>query len=172
MRHRSPESGISLAIPLDAGFDSFYGFLGGQIDSWTGYTAGKPAIQYDRQPPKPVAPGWYSSDAFTDHAITQIDAALKEGKPFFTYVAYNAPHSPLHAPRKSVEKYYDRYQAGWDALRQKRFDRQMEMGLIDDRYVMTQADAEVPRWNELTDEMQVIQSPTHGRLCGNGRSPG
>lgn len=152
--------------PLDAGFDSFYGFLGGQIDSWTGQTAGKPAIQYDRQPPKPVAPGWYSSDAFTDHAITQIDSALEEGKPFFMYAAYNAPHSPLHAPRENVEKYYDRYRVGWDVLRQKRFNRQMEMRLIDDRYVVTQADAEVPRWNELPEEMQVTQSRRMAAFAG------
>ena len=98
--------------PLDAGFDSFYGFLHGQIDSWTGYTAGKPAIQRDRQPPKPVEPGWYSSDAFTDNAIAQIDSAVDQGRPFFTYVAYNAPHSPLHAPRENVREVL-RAISGW-----------------------------------------------------------
>jgi len=152
--------------PLDAGFDSFYGFLGGQIDSWTGSTAGRPAIQRDRQSPKPVASGWYSSDAFTDDAIAEIDLAVEQGKPFFSCVAYNAPHSPLHAPRENVEKYYDRYRAGWDVLRQQRFDRQMEMGLIDSRYVLTQAEAEVPRWSELPEEMQTIQSRRMAAYAG------
>jgi len=152
--------------PLDAGFDSFYGFLGGQIDSWTGKTAGKPAIQHDRSKPQSVGPGWYSSDAFTDKAIKQIDAAVKQEKPFFTYVAYNAPHSPLHAPRENVQKYYQRYRAGWDILRKKRFDRMMEMGLVDNRYVMTEADAEVPRWGELTERFQEVQSRRMAAYAG------
>ena len=152
--------------PLDAGFDNFYGFLGGQIDSWTGCTAGKPAIQRNRQPPESVERDWYSSDAFTDNAIAQIDSAVEQGRPFFAYVAYNAPHSPLHAPRENVEKYYDRYRAGWDVLRQNRFDRQRQMGLLDDRYVLTQADAEVPRWSELPEEMQDIQSRRMAAYAG------
>ena len=61
--------------PLDAGFDSFYGFLHGAINSWTGIERGKPAIQTGRQRPKPVPRDWYSSDAFTDDAIRQIDSA-------------------------------------------------------------------------------------------------
>ena len=152
--------------PLDAGFDSFYGFLGGQIDSWTGKTAGKPAIQRDRSKPQSVGLGWYSSDAFTNNAIKQIDAALEQEKPFFTYGAYNAPHSPLHAPPENVQKYYQRYRAGWDILRKKRFDRMMEMGIIDNRYVMTEAGAEVPRWSELTERFQEVQSRRMAAYAG------
>ncbi|MEM6688074.1 MAG: arylsulfatase [Planctomycetota bacterium] len=140
--------------PIDAGFESFYGFLGGAIDSWTGFERGKPAIQSNREKPKPVVDGWYSSDAFTDDAIKQITAAKKQGKPFFTYLAFNAPHSPLHAPRENVEKYYDRYQEGWESLRQERFERLKTMGLIDDRYVMSSPEAEVRRWDELPKGIQ------------------
>ncbi len=152
--------------PLDAGFDSFYGFLGGAIDSWTGIERGKPAIQTNRQQPKPVSEGWYSSDAFTDDAIKQIDSARKTGKPFFTYLAYNAPHSPLHAPRENVEKYYDRYLAGWETLRQKRFQRMKAMGLIDDRYVMSQPEAEVRRWDELPASIQKQESRRMAAYAG------
>lgn len=152
--------------PLDAGFDSFYGFLGGAIDSWTGIERGKPAIQSDRQKPEPVPDGWYSSDAFTDDAMKQIDAARKTGKPFFTYLAYNAPHSPLHAPREHVEKYYDRYQVGWESLRQERFKRLKAMGLIDDRYVMSQPEAEVRRWDELPASIQKQESRRMAAYAG------
>ncbi|WP_315861326.1 sulfatase-like hydrolase/transferase [Roseiconus lacunae] len=69
--------------------------------------------------------------------MEQIDASVTEGKPFFTYVAINAPHSPLHAPRKNVEKYYDCYRTGWESLRKQRFNRMKAMGLIDDRSVMS-----------------------------------
>lgn len=152
--------------PLDAGFDSFYGFLNGAINSWTGVEGGKHAIQTNRQKPKKVQEGWYSSDAFTDDAIKQIDEAGKQGKPFFTYLAYNAPHSPLHAPRENVEKYYQRYKAGWDSLRQERFQRLLAMGLIDDRYVMSEPEAEVRRWDELPAEMQEQESRRMAAYAG------
>jgi arylsulfatase len=152
--------------PLDAGFDSFYGFLQGQIDSWTGRQQGADTIQRDRQAPGAVPSGWYSTDAFTDEAIRQIDAAQEQGKPFFTYLAYNAPHSPLQAPRDNVEKYYERYEAGWDRLRQARFERLRKTGLIDDRYVMTQADGEVRRWDELPEDFQTLESRRMAAYAG------
>ena len=152
--------------PLDAGFESFYGFLQGQIDSWTGRQRGGPTIQRDRAAPQEMPQGWYSTDAFTDEAIARIDAAETDGKPFFVYLAYNAPHSPLHAPRKNVVKYYDRYREGWDALRQQRFERMKAMGLIDDRYVMTPAEGEVRRWNELTPEFQALESRRMSAYAG------
>ncbi|MGB7324528.1 MAG: arylsulfatase, partial [Rubripirellula sp.] len=140
--------------PLDSGFESFYGFLGGAINSWTGFEGSKPAIQTNRQAPQAVPTDWYSSDAFTDDAIAQIDAAQKDGRPFFTYLAFNAPHTPLHAPRENVEKYYQRYSSGWESLRKQRFKRMKAMGLIDDRYVMSDPEAEVRRWNELPASIQ------------------
>ncbi len=152
--------------PLDAGFDAFYGFLNGQINSWTGEEAGSLRIQTGRGETGPVPEGWYSTDAFTDHAIGQIDAAVEQKKPFFTYVAYNAPHSPLHAPRKNVEKYYDRYRAGWERLRQERFDRMTRMGLIDDRYRMVPPEAEVRRWDELLPETQALESRRMAAYAG------
>lgn len=152
--------------PLDAGFDSFYGFLNGAIDSWTGKEGSKLAIQTNRQNPAPVPQGWYSSDAFTDDAIQQIDAAQKAGKPFFTYLAYNAPHSPLQAPRENVEKYYERYLEGWESLRKKRYNRMRALGLIDDRYVMSQPEAEVRRWDELPPAIQHQESRRMAAYAG------
>lgn len=140
--------------PLDHGFASFYGFLQGQIDSWNGHQRGGPTIQKNREAPHEVEAGWYATDAFTDDAMRQIDQATKSGKPFFTYLAFNAPHSPLHAPRESVEKYQGRFSEGWDKLRKKRYQRMLEMGLIDERYQMREPTAEVRRWNELSPELQ------------------
>lgn len=150
--------------PLDAGFDSFYGFLHGAINCWTGCAGpgGKPQIQTNRQAPAPVADGWYATDAFTDDAIAQIDQAVEQGKPFFTYLAYNAPHSPLHAYEEDVEKYVKRYEAGWESLRKKRFARMKKMGLIDERYVNTLPNGEVRRWNEMAEETQLQEA---GRMA-------
>ncbi|MEM6778777.1 MAG: sulfatase-like hydrolase/transferase [Planctomycetota bacterium] len=152
--------------PLDAGFDDFYGFLGGAINSWTGVERGKPAIQTNREEPRAVPNGWYATDAFTDDAIKQIDRANKAGKPFFTYVAFNAPHTPLHAPRESVETYYDRYAAGWEILRQQRFERLRQLGLIDHRYIMSEPEAEVRRWDELSPATQKQESRRMAAYAG------
>jgi arylsulfatase A-like enzyme len=154
--------------PVDAGFDSFYGFLHGAINCWTGCDVGsrKPQIQTNRESPKPVAEDWYATDAFTDDAIAQIDAATEAGKPFFTYLAYNAPHTPLHAYEKDVEKYVKRYEAGWESLRKKRFARQRKMELIDERYIDTPPNGEVRRWGEMSKETQKQEARRMASYAG------
>ena len=146
--------------PLDWGFDSFYGFLKGEINGWKGtYTDGKTlAIQTDRNQPQPVPADWYCSDAFADHAISQMDAAIDANKPFFSYIPFNAPHGPLHAPQQNVEKYYGRFDQGWDQLRKSRMQRMLEQGLIDDRYRSNEPEAEVCVWDELPDSVKKIES--------------
>lgn len=148
--------------PLGAGFASFYGFLHGAINSWTG--SGR--IQRDRNKPSAVPADWYSSDAFTDEALNQMEAARQAGQPFFAYVAYNAPHSPLHAPRENVEKYYDRYRAGWEALRQQRFERLQAMGMIDERFKMTPPGAEVRQWEKLPASTQELEARRMAAYAG------
>lgn len=146
--------------PLDWGFNSFYGFLRGEINGWLGtYTDGKTlAIQTDRGAAEPVASDWYCSDAFADHAIEQIDTAINSDKPFFSYVPFNAPHGPLHAPKRNVQKYDGRFNEGWDRLREKRMQRMLEQGLIDDRYRSNAPEAEVCLWDELPSDVKKIES--------------
>lgn len=146
--------------PLDSGFDSFYGFLKGEINGWKGtYSDNKTlAIQTNRQKPKQVPKGWYCSDAFADHAIEQIDKAIESESPFFTYVPFNAPHGPLHAPQENVEKYYGRFDAGWDQLRKNRMQRMLDAGLIDERFKSNTPEAEVCKWDELPKSVQQLES--------------
>ena len=74
---------------------------------------------------------FYTTDAFTDHAIETISAHVATGEPFIHYLPYTAPHYPLHAKPEDIEKYEGRYEAGWMALRDARYERQVSMGLID-----------------------------------------
>ena len=74
---------------------------------------------------------FYTTDAFTDHAISTIQQQSKIGKPFFHYLAYTAPHYPLHAKPQDIAKYAGKYDDGWDTLRNERYKRQIEIGLID-----------------------------------------
>jgi len=92
---------------------------------------------------------WYTTDVFTTVAIEYIDEALKSGKPFFQYVAYNAPHWPLEAHDDVIAKYFDSYSKGYDELRKIKFERMKEMGIIKDEWSLP--DQNTPEWDSHTD---------------------
>jgi arylsulfatase len=115
--------------PTDRGFDEFYGMIGGfnscfQEDPfYTRLPAGRKKRHYARDQ-------FYSSDAFGDYAIDFIALARKQKKPFFQYLAFNAPHFPLHAKPADIQRYADTYTRGWDRVRQQRMARQIDIGLF------------------------------------------
>jgi arylsulfatase len=76
--------------------------------------------------------GYYATTATIDHAISCLrdHAANHTGKPFFQYIAFIAPHFPLHALPGDIAKYRDQYLSGWEAMREARFARQKEMGIV------------------------------------------
>jgi len=75
---------------------------------------------------------WYSTTAYTDYAIGAIEqSALSKGKPFFLYLAVNAPHAPLCAPKTDIDKYEGVYDGGLPAVRQRRYKRMVELGIVD-----------------------------------------
>ena len=82
--------------------------------------------------PVPEAPNAYVTALIGDHAVKCLreHAAMHPGQPFFHYVPFTAPHFPLHAPAELVAKYRQRYLAGWDAVREARYDRLTGMGLV------------------------------------------
>ena len=88
----------------------------------------------DDQPLPPVRKGtdFYATTALADHAIevlTEHDSDHAD-KPFFHYLAFAAPHFPLHALPEDIAIYKDTYKAGWDAIRSQRWNRQKQMGLL------------------------------------------
>lgn len=116
--------------PVRRGFDEFYGLIKGgsnffrEHPNYVRLPEGRPRRDYP-------ADGFYSSDAFADYAVDFIEQARGNAeKPWFLYLAFNAPHFPLQAPAEEIAKYKDRYVGGWDRLREERFARQQEMGLI------------------------------------------
>ncbi len=87
---------------------------------------------------KPIIPAadesnYYATIATVDHAIDclQEHARKYSDRPFFQYVAFIAPHFPLHALPEDIARYRDEYLDGWDAMRERRFGRQREMDLLD-----------------------------------------
>lgn len=121
--------------PVARGFEEFYGIVGGFDSFWD-------ASKYTRLPPERKQPqypegGFYATNAFTDHALEFLGGARKRKQPYFLFLSYTAPHFPLHAPKDLIDKYVPVYEKGWDAIREARFRRLREAGLIDPRWEFT-----------------------------------
>ncbi len=107
-------------------------------------------LEAGAEPLQPVrsAEDYYASTAIADHAIRQLreHAANHADRPFFEYVAFTEPHFPLQARPEDIALYRDRYLDGWDALRQQRWARMTELGII--QCVLSKLDPGVwPSWN-------------------------
>ncbi len=103
-------------------------------------------------------PDGYSTDLFTDKLIEILEADRGDGRPFFAYAAYTAPHWPLQAPDEDIEPYEDAYQSGWDELRARRFEQMKRLGLIREELTLPPHWPGVPTWDSLTPEEQRIQA--------------
>jgi len=95
---------------------------------------------------------WYSTDLFTEWGLKFIDEAKAQNKPFFLYIAQGAVHFPLRAPKEIIDKYRGKYMEGWDKLREKRYAKQIEMGLIDSRWPLAPRPADVPTWESRAED--------------------
>ncbi|MGY8640993.1 MAG: arylsulfatase [Verrucomicrobiales bacterium] len=124
--------------PFDRGFEASYGLWDGCCNFFDPnqpdpkFKGGK--VRFFGQNDERITEfpdDFFTSGAFTDHAIETITKQSATKKPFFHYLPYTAPHYPLHAKPEDIAKYKGKYDAGWDALRKSRYDRQVEMGLID-----------------------------------------
>ncbi len=74
---------------------------------------------------------FYKTDVFTDYALEWLDQALQKDNPFFLYLPYHSAHYPLQAREEDIAKYRGKYRKGWDVIRQQRFERQKELGVIE-----------------------------------------
>ena len=100
---------------------------------------------------------YYSSKFFVDKTIEYISSGAKDNKPFFAYVAFQANHIPVQAPKEFIAKYKGRYDKGWTVLRQERRDKAISLGLIPQNTPMvtmrTTAD-----WDALSDKEKKYQA--------------
>jgi len=160
--HVGKEEGMR---PLDRGFEEYYGVLEG-ASHYFDPTPGNMLFR-NRTPVKAECDNYYLTDALTDHAIRFVtEAASHDDNPFLLYVAYTAPHWPLHATPNDIEKYRGKYRAGWDDVRQQRHARMNELGMnwtLSPRMGKVPPSANqgwmgggraVPAWEELTEEQQ------------------
>jgi len=136
--------------PCDRGFDRHIGLISGASNYWM--LDEKRQMAVDDQPFTPEPDGFYMTDFITDNAVDLIGRHGREDSPFFLYVAYTAPHWPLHAWPEDIERYRGRYREGWDALRQQRLARQVATGIIEQRWPLTPRDEKAPPWADVQDQ--------------------
>jgi arylsulfatase len=134
--------------PLQRGFDKFYGTItggGSYWDPWT-LTRGNTFITpYNDPEYKPEEP-WYYTDAISDNAVKFIgEHVQKENEnPFFMYVAYTAPHWPLHAPEDEIALHEGKYDEGYASIRERRYQKLKKLGLIDKVWQLSE---QVAKWD-------------------------
>lgn len=139
-------------VPWERGFERNLnapagGFYYGTAKNANLFLNGKAIANDDPRLPK----DWYSTDLWTEFGIKFIDEALTEKKPFFLYLAYNAPHFPLQAPAADIARFrHGIYTNGWDQLREARYARQKQLGLIDPAWALSSRPENVQAWNTLS----------------------
>lgn len=111
--------------PVNRGFDNHYGVIYGVVDFFDPFSLvdGEKAITS-------VPKDYYMTTALSDSAVAYVDRFAEKGNPFFMYLAYTAPHWPLHALPEDIAKYEDTYKVGWEAIRNRRYERMKKMGLF------------------------------------------
>lgn len=161
--------------PLQRGFDEFYGTIIGAGSFYDPNTLTRGNENIEHEPKND--PDFYYTDAISDQAVHYIKDHKQNNpeEPFFQYVAYTAPHWPLHAKEADIEKYHGRFDAGWDTLREERLQRMIEKGIIDPSWQLTDRDPKQPEWNEaeykewLTKCMEVYAAQVDSMDQGIGR---
>ncbi|MCG6186023.1 sulfatase-like hydrolase/transferase [Maribellus maritimus] len=160
-----------LENPFTRGFDRYYGLKDGACnyfnpgDQRPGEGAparkGKPGNKTQRwwcidsvmyHPYTPEAKDFYTTDYFTNYALGWLDEYKNENKPFFLYLAFNAPHDPLMAWPEDIAKSKGKYDAGYEKIRNQRYQKQLQIGLIDDSYSLSAPTYD--NWEDLADSIQ------------------
>lgn len=138
--------------PMQRGFDAFYGTIigAGSFYDPNTLTRGNDNAEHEARDD----PSFFYTDAISDQAVEFIERHGRDhaDQPFFQYVAYTAPHWPLHAHPEDIAKYRGRFDAGWDALRQARLDRLVGSGLLDARWTLSARDPSQPPWDEADEK--------------------
>jgi arylsulfatase A-like enzyme len=130
-------------LPTQRGFQRFYGTLGGAGSYFL-----PPQLMDQESYTPPDREDYYYTDALSRKAVEFIDEASAAGQPFFGYLAYTAPHWPLHAPEAEIAPHRGRYRRGWDALRAERLSRMTALGIVEPDAGLSARDESSHPWED------------------------
>ncbi len=153
--HLAPTGDISAAGPYDQwplarGFDRFYGFLEGETDQF------HPELVVDNHhidPPAGPDEGYHLSEDLVDQLLRMISdsTGVRPDRPFFAYLPFGATHAPHQAPQAYLDKYWGRFDEGWDAVRERWYERQLAHGIIPEGTQLAPRNPGVRPWDELPE---------------------
>ncbi len=153
------DAGDKSSWPLQKGFDRYYGFL----DAFTNLHQphrlfeDNHALRTDDYPED-----YFLTDDLTDRAVSMIreSKASDPTKPFFLYFSHGAVHAPLHAKEPDIERHADRYREGWQVIRERRFARQVELGVVPEGTALSDIPDipgnDVANWDDLDDDRKRL----------------
>ena len=151
--HLGEEEGFK---PINRGFEQTFALLNGGASHWAdqGVVTPTELVTYSQNGKEieDLPEDFYSTKNYTDHLLKWLEADKADDKPFFAYVAYTAPHDPLHAPQEYIDKYKGTYDQGFDWLRNARYQRLKELGIISEdveRFPWNGV-----KWEDLSEEEQ------------------
>ncbi len=152
-RDQMAASGNREHWPLQKGFDRFYGFLSGWTDQY------HPDLVEDNHAVEtPNRPGYHFSEAIVSKSIANLDAnfSADPAKPFFLYLAFGATHAPIQVPKPYIEKYAAAFDEGWDRVRERRYRRQLELGVLPAGTKLPPRNPGDPAWDDLDEQEKTV----------------
>ncbi len=159
------------AWPTRRGFDEFYGIINGSAN----YFGPRTLMRGETPSDDPADPDFYLTDAIADQAAEFITRQASAGRPFFSYVAFTAPHFPLQAPAADIAGYDGVYDAGWEELRRARLSRMIDEGLLPADTELGDREPGRPDWDDDPNQkwqaarMQVFAAQVDRMDRGIGR---
>jgi arylsulfatase A-like enzyme len=139
--------------PLSKGFERYYGFMDGETSQY------KPQLVNGNELIEaPMTDGYNLNDDMLAHAKQYItdQVSIYPDKPFFMNYAFGAGHSPIQVPKKYIDMYDGVYDKGWDAIRQERFNKQKELGIIPANTTLAPSDPTVQPWEGLSSDQKKL----------------
>ena len=158
--HLAPMEDTSAAGPFDQwpvqrGFDRFYGFLEGETDQF------HPELTVDNHyidPPKSPEEGYHLSEDLVDQLLRMISDSkgIRPDRPFFAYLPFGATHAPHQAPHEYLEKYRGAFDEGWDVMRERCYQKQIELGVIPEGTQLAPRNPGVDAWEDLPENQKKL----------------
>ncbi len=159
------KAGDNRSWPPQRGFNYTYYFIEGETSFFTPARLqnGNDLVDIDEYPKD-----YYATDDWTDKSIQWISEHVQSrpDKPFFLYLAHNAPHAPVHAKPEDVAKYDGVYEKGWDKIREARYQRQLELGIIPADTKLPRHNPKVKGWEQLSAQDQALYTEVQKGYAG------
>lgn len=135
------------SYPCNRGFEEHWGVIWGVVNFFDPFS-----LVHNEKEIETVPENFYFTDFITDKSIEMIEQFNKDENPFFLYIAHTAPHWPLHALPEDIEKYQGMYDEGWDVLRTRRYQRAIDLGIIEPTTAKLGPNESGKNWNDCKEK--------------------